>query len=129
MRQIRKRISFQRSEVKRGMIRDGLSGTYLIGERHLDPLKYETGTASDDDQSLYMGHDRDILAWAGPSYLPRRDTPGAALNWSYGSAHASGFHMAMCDGSVHGINFSIDPVTHEQLGHRADGNSVDVTGL
>jgi len=122
-------ISFQRSEVKRGMIRDGLSGTYLVGERSINPDLYATGTASDDDQNLYMGHDRDMFRWTGPAYKPFQDKPGANCDWCFGSAHSAGFHMAMCDGSVHSMSYSIDPVVHENLGHRADGNPVDVGSL
>ena len=122
-------VSFQRSQVTRGMIRDGLSGTYLVGERSINPDHYETGQASDDDQNLYMGHDRDMFRWSGPAYKPFRDKPGVNCDWCWGSAHANGFHMSMCDGSVHGINFSIDPIVHEQLGDRADGSSVDVGSL
>jgi hypothetical protein len=29
--------------------------------------------------------------------------------------------MAMCDASIHGISYDIDPVVHEALGNRRDG--------
>ena len=122
-------VSFQRSEVKSGMIRDGLSATYLIGERYLNPDKYENGLDAADDQNLYMGHDRDMYRWSGPSYLPLRDRPGVSSDWIFGSAHPGQFHMSMCDGSVHGINFSINGNVHNNLGNRADGQAVDVSSL
>src|SRR5262249_13687449 len=49
------------SAYKQAAIKDGASNTYLIGERYMRPETYETGTADNDDQGLYMGFDRDII--------------------------------------------------------------------
>ena len=45
--------------------RDGASNTILIGERHVNPDEYYTGTASDDDQGWDQGYDRDTVRWGG----------------------------------------------------------------
>jgi hypothetical protein len=37
--------------------------------------------------------------------------------------------MAMCDGQVRLINFSIDPNLHKQLGHRSDGEPTSMEGI
>ena len=62
-------------------------------------------------------------------YTPKQDTPGEE-NWlCFGSAHANGFNMAFCDGSVQFINYSIDPVVHHRLGNRKDGLPIDANKL
>ena len=42
-----------------------------------------------------------------------------------GSAHAAGFNIALCDGSVRTISYSIDAATHANLGNRKDGVAIN----
>ena len=44
---------------------DGASNTIMLGERHVNPDEYYTGTASDDDQGWDQGYDRDTTRWGG----------------------------------------------------------------
>jgi prepilin-type N-terminal cleavage/methylation domain-containing protein len=110
-------------------IRDGLSNTYLIGERYLNPDYYSKSFAA-NDQGWVVGHDHDGIRWTDfkgndLSFQPRRDTPGVDNTKNFGSAHAV-FHMAMCDGSVQALSFSLDPHVHRKLGDRRDGEAVSL---
>ncbi len=116
-------VVFQRSTVRDAKIEDGAGNTYLVGERYMNALAYTTGKALDDDQSMYAGHCNDSLRWA--QRAPRQDTRGTSRYFRFGSTHATGFHMAFCDGSTRRINFNLDVTTHQRMGNRADGQPVD----
>jgi type II secretory pathway pseudopilin PulG len=102
-------------------ITDGLSNTYIIGEKYLTPERYENGDDPGDDQNMYQGLDRDVLRWASEDVPPAPDTPGYGHTCGFGSAHPGVFIMAFCDGSAHAIGFDIDPVTHGRFANRSDG--------
>ena len=116
-------VIYRRSEIRIAHIRDGASNTYLLGERYLSPDDYFDGRSSGDDQGWDLGYDLDVNRWThtDDAYGPRRDTPGFSSSRNFGSAHPAGFHMALCDGSVHRISYAIDPEIHRRLGHRSSG--------
>lgn len=118
-------VVYIRSRVTMAMVGDGLSATYLLGEKYITSDYYATGQASGDDGSAYDGYDCDNLCAGGPSYAPRQDQPGANLYWIYGSAHSGGFNVAFCDGSVRSISYLIDPETHRRLANRQDHQPID----
>jgi len=119
-------ISYQRSMVRIAQITDGTSQTYMLGERYLDPNHYFTGEKSNDDQCVFVGHDRDVNGYTGYSsgtraIIPRADTPGVGggdLDFMFGSAHQPGFNMAYCDGSVHFVSYDIDEIVYLGRGSR-----------
>jgi prepilin-type N-terminal cleavage/methylation domain-containing protein/prepilin-type processing-associated H-X9-DG protein len=120
-------VTFIRSEIKAAQVTDGLSKTYLLGERYINPDYYENGLAWDDDQSWNQGYDWDTMRWTHPNYPPKQDTPGIGiLNSNFGSTHAGAFQMAFCDGSVHAIPYEIDSALHQNLGNRKDGQITEV---
>jgi prepilin-type processing-associated H-X9-DG protein len=130
-------VCFCGSLIRLSDITDGTSLTYLLGEKTLDPVYYLDGEDGSDDQGALDGDDDDIVRWTAslgpnPSYYlpPYQDIPGYAgipgtTDDGFGSAHAVGFNMAFCDGSVRVINYSIDPETHRRLGNRKDGLVID----
>ena len=78
-----------------------------------------------DNQVRFTGKDSppNIVTLA-----PLPDTPGlgsGAYSTIFGSAHAVGFNMALCDGSVRVFNYTLDPLVHNYLGNRHDGVTID----
>jgi prepilin-type N-terminal cleavage/methylation domain-containing protein/prepilin-type processing-associated H-X9-DG protein len=115
-------ICCQRSTIRPEDVTDGASTTYLVGEKYHDPNNYATGLDYGDDHAIQTADDYDRHCWSDAP--PMRDRPGFVDFWRWGSAHVDGFNVAMCDGSVHFIKFSIDPTTHLNLGSRNDGQTI-----
>ncbi|MDY0166683.1 MAG: DUF1559 domain-containing protein [Thermoguttaceae bacterium] len=116
-------IVYRRSEVTVAMVRDGLTNTYMVGEKYLMPDHYTTEQASNDDQAMYVGHDQDVLR--GTYWIPMQDRPSVLGSYTFGSAHSGAFNMAMGDGSVRTISYAIDTSVHRALGNRASGEPID----
>lgn len=124
------------STVTADEVLDGLANTYLVGEKYLNVAEYTDGTKGGDDFSIYQGFDHDIYRYTGSRWeyaqiaLPplqdaARPAPEVLTTDSFGSAHASVFNMAFCDGSVRAVRFSIAPEVHRRLGNRRDHLVVD----
>ena len=123
-------ISHQRSEVRVGQIEDGTSNTYLIGEKHVRPMHYETGQDGGDDETWCSGFVNDN-ARVG-RFTPVGDSDNFQISNSrfrFGSAHPAGWNVAFCDGSVHFLSFDINETTHLRLSHRSDGEVADRSQL
>jgi prepilin-type N-terminal cleavage/methylation domain-containing protein len=116
-------ICYQRSMVSLRRITDGMSKTYLAGEKTVTPENYSTGLDNGDDQTALSGMDIDVVRWtqnASEKLFPWPDTPGVEQYLRFGSAHPGILNMAFCDGSIQAISYSIDPETHRRLGNRED---------
>jgi prepilin-type N-terminal cleavage/methylation domain-containing protein len=114
-------IIVQRGELPLRRVADGLSKTYLIGEKVLDPLAYEVGVFHNDSESIYVGVNNDTLR--GTCGVPLRDTPGLGTSFDvFGSAHPGTWHVSFCDGSVQSMDYDIDKLVHAEFGGRAGGN-------
>jgi prepilin-type N-terminal cleavage/methylation domain-containing protein/prepilin-type processing-associated H-X9-DG protein len=109
----------QRSAILSAHVRDGLSHTYLVGEKYLNPTNYGTGLDISDDQSAFAGDALDLVGWTDAA--PAQDARGIAHFHRFGSAHPGGFNMAMADGSTHLIGYDVDPTAHRHRGGRNDG--------
>jgi prepilin-type processing-associated H-X9-DG protein len=114
--------------VKLKQISDGLSNTYMLGEKALVIPHYEDGKAPCDDQSYYLGFDQDTNL--SSFSLPIVDSPfDIDVHFRFGSAHTTMFNMSFCDGSVHPISYDIDIAVHQALGSRNGGENLDDAAL
>jgi prepilin-type N-terminal cleavage/methylation domain-containing protein len=102
-------------------ITDGTSHTYLLGEKYVNPDCYTNATDEGDNENAYIGSDRDVIRL---NNSPAVDTPGYDDSYAFGSAHAGGFVMALCDGSVQFIDYAIDLTLHQNLILRDDGTTI-----
>ncbi len=120
-------VMFLHSAVALRNVTDGTSNTYLAGEKRCDPDHYYDGATPSDDQLFDTAVDWDTIRWTNndPNFLPGPDTPGIGGSLAFGAAHLNGFQMVFCDGSVHMMSYTIDPLTHSLLGDRADGQTID----
>ena len=120
-------VGYLRSQVTLAMIYDGTSNTYLIGEKYVQPEYYVGSGGSSyepgDNEAMYTGLNCDI--YRSSARAPYQDRSGYSDYLTFGSAHATSFNMAFCDGSVHSISYSIDSTTHANLGNRNDGQAID----
>lgn len=99
---------------------DGMSTTYLAGEKYLDPNDYESGREPGDNQNLYIGNDQDNCRFTTGTVALWRDRRGVDNNFVFGSCHQSGVNMVLCDGSVHLVSYNVDLTVHKRFGNRQD---------
>lgn len=114
-------ISYQRSRVRPADVCDGLSHTYLIGEKHVFRDAYHTAEDRGYNSSCWSGVDRDLNRWTAGAPIP--DT-WHGIGSRFGSAHQGIWQIAFCDGSVRKFTFGMDFKVHQMNGHRCDRGSV-----
>jgi len=121
-------VCFVRSEISTAAVSDGLSNTYMLGEKYLCPESYSDSSLDyGDDEGVYTGFNGDTSRSSrlDENYVPRQDTLGYP-NWRiWGSAHSSGFQMVLCDGAVRSITYNIEPQVHSYLANRKDDQPID----
>ena len=128
------------SRVRARDVTDGLSKTYLVGERAMLRQNYESIKPDEPQQSIFIGG-LDIFRAADkpPENDPNRaqwyiiiKPDGTVMDAGYpiqglpfGSAHPSTWNAVLCDGSVHAMSYNISLATHQALSSRAAGDSPD----
>jgi prepilin-type N-terminal cleavage/methylation domain-containing protein len=124
-------------------MKDGTSETLLVGEKYLFHDSFTNTPYCAEDQGWVDGFDNDAMGFAqgykfGYSSPPIQFDPskpnsagpdgGNECGAAYGSIHSVGMSAVFCDGSVHVINFTINPVTWQRLCSGLDGEPVDPHG-
>lgn len=138
-------IIWLHSKFKLVDVKDGLSHTYMLGEKYIDSNMSSNGVSWGDDQGPFVSDDRDIVRWAAWTemanppdpknyFLPHHDTQGNPQDptdvnyglwgngtYNFGSAHPFGFNMALCDGSVRNVSYDVSEEVHREYCNRTDG--------
>lgn len=108
---------------------DGLSKTYLVGEKAMDTLRYTTGDDHGDRAPIAGLTDNFGAANSYVRFAARQTTRDVADNCSachdFGSAHPSTWSVAMADGSVRSMGYEMDILLHRSM---ASINGEEVTG-
>ena len=123
-------ISFERSIVSIRQVVDGLSQTYLLGEKHVPVAEYETGVDMGDNETWCTGFNNDNYRRTGRlsggevvEALPVADSTSGVPAWTsrFGSSHPTSWNVAYCDGSVRQLTYDLDWQVHRDSGNREDG--------
>jgi len=100
-------------------IGDGTTNTLLLGEKRINLQKMGTMQAN-DNEGYTCGWNHDIMRHT--NWEPRPDfNHASSYDDRFGSSHAAGLNIALCDASVRFITYSIDLEMFKRLGHRQDG--------
>ena len=109
-------------------VTDGLSRTVMLGEKRLN--KAEFGRSLDDNEPFVnSGWNDDYEVYRTGTLQPAQDSNESgetASHTMFGSAHPTGFNVAMGDGSVRHLRFSLDLVTFRHACIRNDGGTYDL---
>ncbi len=117
-------VIFGFSHIEAGKIYDGLSTTFLAGEKYVCVDHYETGSIGSDNEGAHHGNDNDNQRC---SYNPPlQDRRGKDQGDNFGSAHSGIFNMVFCDGSLRNISYTVNLEVYRNMGRRDDGNSVPI---
>lgn len=119
-------IGHDRSGVTQRHIVDGMSNTYMIGEKNIGILDYysETGNDFGDDEPALGADDMDQWKVGSCTMPPSQDAEiGTGVGW--GGPHPAVFTMGFCDGSVHQISYDIDPAVHAANASRNDEGGIN----
>lgn len=115
------------SDISYRQIEDGLSKTFLLGEKHVVPKWYGQWQL---DASIYNGDFIVNHTRAGGTKAPLSKFPDDEVGCSFaycsnfGSSHFGICQFALCDGSVHPVSIDVDLDVFTRLSNRRDGEPI-----
>jgi len=111
--------------IRTKLVTDGLTKTVLVAEKGLD-RSMSGSFAPDDNEGYAVGWDQDTIRWG--NIAPAQDeASGSTWGWGrkrFGSMHTATFNMAMGDGAVMSMDYSVNPQVFSQLCSIDDGQAV-----
>ncbi|MGO9115390.1 MAG: DUF1559 domain-containing protein [Thermoguttaceae bacterium] len=110
-------ICFEQSMIRKDDVTDGCSQTLMLGEKYLGPDSYGTGSATADNENMYVGMDNDVCR--STYRAPMQDHWGVGDTSAFGSAHPNAANFVLCDGSTFTVNYAVDPNMFLMLGIRS----------
>lgn len=103
-------------------VTDGLSNTLLLGEKRMN-LRDLGQWQADDNEGYTCGFDEDTVRRTDTP--PDQDFVGDGSGGQiFGSSHRDLFNVALADGSVRPLRYTIDPAVFSRLGNISDGQTV-----
>lgn len=106
------------SRITAAHVRDGLSATYMIGEKFVPASHHMTGTDAGDSSVLFAGYSSSTIRWGNQP--PLSDNSSTVAAGAFGSNHRAGWNMAFGDGAVRTLSFSLDAALHRSQASRDD---------
>ncbi len=104
-------------------IQDGTSHTLMVAEKRMNRMLLGT-KQPDDNQGYTCGFNLDTVRKTNrppaPDYFAKTGDGGGL----FGGPHPNIFNAVFADGSVHPLEYSIDPKVFKNLGNKADGQYV-----
>jgi prepilin-type N-terminal cleavage/methylation domain-containing protein len=126
-------VIYTGSQVRKDDITDGLTNTFLLGEKYLNPSNYSNGLDKGDSKSMFSGcavdNERTTYPLNGMLGTPLQDRAEITAFDIFGSAHSDSCCFVFCDGSAHWIKYNIDTLTYQCLGCRNDTLTIDTSKL
>ncbi|HEY1067146.1 MAG TPA: DUF1559 domain-containing protein [Pirellulales bacterium] len=100
-------------------IRDGLSNTFVVGEKRLNIASLGQAQ-SDDNEGYSSGFDHDVNRYFTLQPGPDPNSPGVIGDQRFGSSHFGSFHVLLGDGTVKPIDYGVDLNIFTSSGHISD---------
>lgn len=104
------------TRVKFNRIFDGLSNTYLVGEKAMDLNKMETGDGFGDRSPIAGFHDTPMSSHSYVRYAARSPNVDSRENClechDFGATHPAGWNVSFVDGRVSTMGYNLDLEVH-----------------